>query len=446
MEAKIVIELFFLIQTGKASMNFANTDISLARELDAQDELTSFRDEFVIDNPDQIYLDGNSLGRLPKRTVHFMQNIIEHEWGTRLIRAWNDGWIKAPTKLGAKIAKLVGAQEDEILVTEATSINLFKLAVAALQARPNRTRIVSDVLNFPSDLYILQGIIDLLGKNHTLKLIQSTDSITIAPEAVDAAIDNDTALVSLTHVAFKSAYMYDMARVTEQAHQAGALMLWDLSHSVGAVPVDLNGCSVDLAVGCTYKYLNGGPGSPAFLYVRRDLQKQLSQPMWGWFAAENPFSFELDFTPASDISRYRVGALPILSMKALEPAIDILLEATIERLRAKSIKQTEYLIFLVEQWLTPLGFTLGSPRQAELRGSHVSLRHRESYRISRALIEAPPPAIQVIPDFRAPDNIRLGITPLYTTFTEIHRALNRMRTIAEGKIYEQYSLERLAVT
>jgi kynureninase len=427
-------------------LNFSDTDISLARELDAKDELASFRDEFVIDDPNLIYLDGNSLGRLPKRTVHFMRNSIEKEWGTRLIRAWNEGWINIPTELGAKIAKLVGARANEILVTEATSINLFKLAVAALQAHPNRTRIVSDVLNFPSDLYILQGIIDLLGKNYTLKLIPSADSITIAPEAVDAAIDNDTALVSLTHVAFKSAYMYDMARVTEQVHQAGALMLWDLSHSVGAVPVDLNGCNVDLAVGCTYKYLNGGPGSPAFLYVRRDLQEQLNQPMWGWFASENPFSFELDFTPASDISRYRVGSPPILSMKALEPAIDILLEATMEQIRGKSIKQTEYLIFLAEQWLTPLGFTLGSPRQAELRGSHVSLRHKESYRINRALIESPPPAIKVIPDFRAPDNIRLGIAPLYTTFSEIHQALNRMRTIVEGKIYEKYSAEYLTVT
>lgn len=427
-------------------MNNANTNISLARELDAQDELASFRDEFVIDDPNLIYLDGNSLGRLPKRTVNFMRNTIEQEWGKRLIRAWNDGWINTPTELGAKIAKLVGAHADEILVTEATSINLFKLAVAALQARPNRAGVVSDVLNFPSDLYILQGIINLLGKNHHLKLISSADGITIAPDAVDAAIDNDTALVSLTHVAFKSAYMYNIARVTEKAHEVGALMLWDLSHSVGAVPVDLNGCNVDLAVGCTYKYLNGGPGSPAFLYIRRDLQVQLSQPMWGWFATENPFAFELDFTPASDISRYRVGTPPMISMRALEPAVDILLDATMERLRAKSIKQTEYLIFLADQWLTPLGFTLGTPRQAEIRGSHVSLRHPESYRISRALIESPPPAVQVIPDFREPDNIRLGITPLYTTFTEIHQALNRMRTIVEEKIYEQYSIERLSVT
>ena len=427
-------------------MNLLNSDINLARELDAQDELASFRDEFVIDDPNLIYLDGNSLGRLPKRTVDFLQNTIEQEWGRRLIRAWNDGWINSPTELGAKIAKLVGAQADEILVTEATSINLFKLSAAALQARPGRIGVVSDVLNFPSDLYILQGIIDLIGKDHHLKLIPSADGITIPSEAVEAAIDDNTALVSLTHVAFKSAFMYDMALVTELAHQSGALMLWDLSHSVGAVPIDLNGCRVDLAVGCTYKYLNGGPGSPAFLYVRRDLQEQLNQPMWGWFAAEKPFAFELDFTPASDISRFRVGTPPMLSMKAVEPALDILLEATMARIRAKSIKQTEYLIFLAEQWLTPLGFTLGTPRQPEIRGSHVSLRHPESYRISRALIESPPPAIQVIPDFRAPDNIRFGITPLYTTFTEIYLAIERIRIIVEDKIYEQYTNKQLTVT
>jgi len=427
-------------------MKFSNTDISLAHELDAQDELASFRDEFVVDDSDLIYLDGNSLGRLPKRTVNYMREVIGQEWGKRLIRAWNDGWIDTPTELGAKIARLVGAQADEIVVAEATSINLFKLVAAALKARQKRTGVVSDVFNFPSDLYILQGVIDLLGKNHHLKLIPSADSITIAPEAVDSAIDNNTALVSLSHIAFKSAFMYDMSRVTEQAHRAGALMLWDLSHSAGAVPVDLNGCNVDLAVGCTYKYLNGGPGSPAFLYVRRDLQAQLNQPMWGWFAAENPFAFELNFTPASDISRYRVGTPPMLSMKAVEPAVDILLEANMERLRAKSLKQTEYLFFLAEQWLTPFGFTFGTPRNAEIRGSHVSLRHPEGYRINRALIESPPPAKKIIPDFRVPDNIRLGVAPLYTTFTDIHQALDRMRIIVKDKIYAQYSSEQLAVT
>ena len=267
------------------------------------------------------------------------------------------------------------------------------------------------------------------------------------PDAITGILtDEDTALVSLTHVAFKSAFMYDMAKVTEMAHHAGALVLWDLSHSIGAVPLDLGGCNVDLAVGCTYKYLNGGPGSPAFLYVRRDLQEQLSQPMWGWFAAADPFAFDLEFKPAQDISRYRVGTPPMLSMKAVEPAVDLLLEVGIERLRAKSLQQTAYLIFLADQWLQPLGFTLGSPRQGGMRGSHVSLRHPEAYRINRALIESPAPAVKVIPDFRTPDNIRLGIAPLYTTFTEIHRALDRMRVIVEDKIYEQYSSERLAVT
>ncbi len=427
-------------------MKFNSTDFELAWQLDQQDDLASFRDEFVIDDPDLIYLDGNSLGRLPKRSVQVMRDAVEEAWGNRLIRVWNDGWINTPTQLGAKIARLIGAEEDEVLVTEATSINLFKLVVAALQAQSDRGNIVSDVFNFPSDLYILEGVIDLLGEGHHLKLIPSEDSISISPEAVSESIDGNTALVCLTHVAFKSAFMYDMARVTEQAHDAGTLMLWDLSHSVGAVPLNLQDADVDLAVGCTYKYLNGGPGAPAFLYVRRDLQEKLTQPMWGWFAAEDPFAFDLSFSVAPDISRFRVGTPPMLSMVALEPALDIILDADIERLRAKSVQQTEYLIFLAEQWLLPLGFQLGSPRQASMRGSHVSLRHPESFRISRALSESPPPAVKVIPDFRAPDNIRLGVAPLYTTFAEIHQALARVKTIVVDKIYTQYSNDKSAVT
>jgi kynureninase len=427
-------------------LNFKSTDIALARQLDAQDELASFQERFAIQDPDLIYLDGNSLGRLPKRTLSFMQEAIQKHWGQRLIRSWNEGWMKAPTALGAKIARLVGAEEDEILVTDSTSVNLFKLAVAALRARPGRTEIVSDALNFPSDLYILQGAIDLLGGARRLALVDSPDGIAIPEGAVEAVIDRDTALVSLTHVAFKSAFMYDMARVTRAAHRAGALALWDLSHSTGAVPLDLNGWEVDLAVGCTYKYLNGGPGAPAFLYVRRDLQKQLNQPIWGWFAAQDPFAFELEFNPAGDISRFKVGTPPMLSLKALEPALDILLEAGVEAIRAKSVRQTEYLIALADQWLAPLGFELGTPRQAERRGSHISLRHPEGYRITQALIGSPPPAVKVIPDFRAPDNIRLGVAPLYTTFSEIYRALERMRTIVEEKIYERYSERRSGVT
>jgi kynureninase len=427
-------------------MNFASTDIDLAYEMDSQDELASYRSEFVIKDPDLIYLDGNSLGRLPKRTTDFMHAVIEREWGESLIRSWNEGWFHTPLKLGDRLAGLIGARPDEVLVTEATSTNLYKLSVAAVRARPGRKKIVSDVFNFPSDLYIFQGIADLPGMQHRLTLIPSRDNLTIDFRDVQAAIDEETALVSLSHVAFKSAFMYDMAKVNELAHQVGALVLWDLSHAVGAVPVELNAWDADMAVGCTYKYLNGGPGSPAFLYVRKDLQEELVQPIWGWFAARDPFTFNLDFNSAQDISQFQVGTPPLLSMKALEPALEIVAEAGIERLRAKSVIQTEYLIFLFDQWLRPLGFSLGSPRQAGQRGSHVSLRHPEGYRITRALIESPPPAVKVIPDFRAPDNIRLGVAPLYTTFVEIHRALERMRTIVQDEIYARYPLEKLAVT
>ena len=423
-----------------------DTSPELAQHLDAADELAEFRDEFVIAEPELIYLDGNSLGRLPQRTAATLQHAVEQGWGERLIRLWNDGWIETPTRLGAKIAQLVGAQPDEIIVADATSVNLFKLTVAALQARPQRTKIVSDEFNFPSDLYVLQGIINLLGNRHRLELIQSADSITINADDVAHAIDADTALVTLTHVAFKSAFMYDMAEITRLAHAAGALMLWDLSHSTGAVPINLNAANVDLAVGCTYKYLNGGPGSPAFLYVRKDLQTEVMQPIWGWFSAAKPFAFDLEFKPATDITRFWGGTQPMLSMIAIEPALDILLAAGIERLCAKSVLQTDYLIYLAETQLVPLGFTVGSPRQARLRGSHVSLRHPEAFRISQALIEPNPPRAQVIPDFREPDNIRLGIAPLYNSFTDIYFAVSRLCEIVTAQEYTNYSNQRRGVT
>jgi len=443
------------------------TEFSFAQDLDQRDELASYRDRFVITDPDLIYLDGNSLGRLPKETMAQMHRIVGQDWGDRLIRIWNDGWVNTPTELGTKIARLIGAKPDEVLVCESTSTNLFKLGVAALRMQSARNKVVSDVFNFPSDLYIFQGIIDLLGRVHELELIESQDSISIPLDGVASRLDEDTALLSLTHVAFKSAFMYDMKQVTEMAHEVGALVLWDLSHSVGAVPLNLNDCRVDLAVGCTYKYLNGGPGSPAFLYVRKDLQSKLIPPTWGWFASDSPFDFDLEFKPAADISRFRIGTPPMLSMKALEPALDIHFEAGMDNLRAKSIQQSDYLIYLASEWLLPLGFSIGSPLESTRRGSHVSIRHPEAFRICRALIESEPPAVRksnregslfpssqadrisavrVIPDFRTPDNIRLGIAPIYTSFTDIHRALARMRVILTERLYERYSDERDAVT
>ena len=424
------------------------TEHHYAQELDNNDPLSQFRDRFYIDDPDIIYLDGNSLGRLPKATIPHIQDVVKNQWGKDLVRGWNHGWFEKPTRLGSKVAELIGAQSDEVLVCDTTSANLFKLTAAALQFRTDRSILLSDEFNFPSDLYIFQGVINLMENRHRIQLLKSEDTISISDINIQDSINEDTALVALTHVAFKSAFMYDMDAVTRLTHQAGALALWDLSHSVGAVPLKLNEWEVDLAVGCTYKYLNGGPGSPAFLYVRKDLQNQLLPPIWGWFADQSPFEFNLDFVPAGGITRFQISTPHILSMAGIEPALDILLEAGMENLREKSIQQTEYLIQLAQEWLLTLGFQLGSPLDSTKRGSHISLRHPEAYRICRALIDPLPgdSKLRVIPDFRAPDNIRLGIAPLYTTYSDIHRALSRIKTILDNDIYQNYSQEQLKVT
>ena len=406
------------------------------------DELADFRQQFVIRDPHLIYLDGNSLGRLPKVTAERLQQVAVDEWGGGLIRSWNSDWYASPTRIGEKIARLIGAEAGQVVVSDTTSINLFKLVMAALAKNPGRTKIVSDEFNFPSDLYILQSCVALLGKGHSLQLVRSRDGVSIHPDDLAAVIDEDTALVSLSHVAFKSGFMYDGSQVTQLAHRSGALMLWDLCHAVGAVPVDLDAWGADLAVGCTYKYLNGGPGSPAFLYVRRELQDQLQQPIWGWFAERSPFAFELDFSPAPGIAHFLVSSPPILSALAMEASLEMFFEAGMERIRGKSVAQTSYLIDLFDLRLAPLGFSLGTPRDPAVRGSHVSIRHPEGYRINRALIEE----MDLIPDFREPDNIRLGIAPLYNTFEEIYEGVERIRCVVEEKRYLHYPEKRLAVT
>lgn len=429
-------------------MEFTSASRSLAHKLDCEDGLRHFRDRFQISDPNLIYLDGNSLGRLPKETSRHLKDAIDQQWGKQLIRGWNENWFDKPAEIGAQLAQLMGANPEEVIVCDTTSINLFKLATAALQARPERKTILSDVFNFPSDLYILQGITDLLGGSHHLDLLPSQDSITIPGDQLRENITDDVALVTLSHVSFKSAFMYDMEEVTQLAHRAGALVLWDISHSAGAVPLHLHEWGVDLAVGCTYKYLNGGPGAPAFLYVRRDLQESLSSPIWGWFGVDAPFDFNLEYTPAQGITRFQVSTPHVLSLLAVEPALEILLEAGIENLRQKSVRQTEYLLHLARETLLPLGYRIGSPLDPEKRGSHVTLRHPEAYRICQALIDPhrKEDGPQVIPDFREPDNIRLGIAPLYTSFTDIHRALGRMAEIIQHKSYKSYPMGRSTVT
>jgi len=413
-----------------------------ARRLDEQDELTAFRAAFVVADADLIYLDGNSLGRLPARTIERVRATVEQEWGQGLIRSWNAGWYHATSRIGDKIGQLIGAGPGQVLASDSTSVNLFKLVMAALALRPERDQIISDVLNFPTDLYVLQSCVRLLGGRHRLHLVPSPDGMTADQPALFAALDKRTALLTLSHVAFKSAYLYDAVAVTKRAHRVGALVLWDLSHSAGAVPIELDRWGVDLAVGCTYKYLNGGPGAPAFLYVRRELQETALSPIWGWFGRRNPFGFDLHYEQAEGVTRFLVSSPPIVSLQAIEPGLDLILEAGMDRIRRKSVQLTSYLVYLVDTVLAPLGFTLGSPRDPARRGSHVSVRHPEGYRINRALIEE----MAVLPDFREPDNIRLGLSPLYTSFADVWIAVDRIRQVVKEERYRRYPLERLPVT
>jgi len=265
-------------------------------------------------------------------------------------------------------------------------------------------------------------------------------------DELERVVDDTTALVVLSHVAFKSAFMYDMKAVTEFVHSKGALIIWDLSHAAGAVNLDLHDAGADMAIGCTYKYMNGGPGAPAYLYVAQHLQKKLESPVWGWFGEDDPFAFNLKYTPAAGIRRFLVGTPPLISLSAIEPGLDLLLEAGMQNLRSKSINQSDYLIYLWEVHLKPLDFELGSPNKSANRGSHISLRHPEAYRICKALIHPKDDSPKIIPDFREPDNIRLGIAPIYNSYEEIYHAVKRMEEIVSGELYKGYSNEREAVT
>ena len=396
-----------------------------ARQMDAADPLRRFREEFVAEAGGPIYLDGNSLGRLPLRAVGLAADLVQRQWGERLIRGWNDGWMALPARLGAKLAKLIGADADEVLVCDSTSVNLFKLATAAVAAQAPRRGIVTDRRNFPSDAYVLQACGDL----------------TIADDAV-AAADGGTAVVALTQTCFRTAAVYPLEETTRRVQATGAWMLWDLSHSVGAFAVDLHASGAEMAVGCTYKYCNGGPGAPAFLYVRRDLQERLLSPIPGWLGHADPFAFSLEYKPAAGIQRFLAGTPAVLSMACMEPGLDLLLEAGMGAVEAKSRRLCDYLIAEADRQLSEFGVTVASPREAAGRGSHVSLRHPEAWRLTQSLIND----YAVIPDFRAPDLIRFGVAPLYNSFEDVCEAVGRLRLALRTKSYERYDAARLAVT
>ena len=427
-------------------MTFNSTIKEFALQKDKDDVLKSFRDQFYIDSENTIYLDGNSLGRLPKKTKTLIADVVQNQWGKDLIESWNRQWYRKSLQLGDKIAPIIGASPGEVVVSDSTSMNLYKLAYAALRYQKNRKEIVSDVLNFPTDLYILQGLIREFGPDYKLIMANSLDGETIDLEEIKSKITPETALVVLSLVAFKSAFMYPLETITKHAREMGALVLWDLSHASGAVQVDLNKAEADLAVGCTYKYLNGGPGSPAFLYVRNDLQDQLFTPVQGWFGDAAPFEFDLSYRPASGIRKFLSGTPPVVSLMAIEPGIDIINEAGMVNIQTKSRELSEYFLHLVKEQLLRLDFKTGSPLNVSQRGSHFSLKHPEAYRICQALIHPQNSNVRIIPDFREPDNIRFGFTPLYTSFTEIWKTVQRLHEIVTTREFEKYQKVKKEVT
>ncbi len=416
-----------------------------AAELDSSDPLSGFRERFF-SGSETIYLDGNSLGRLPIDTISLMQQMVEQQWGDWLIRSWNEHWLGLPRRIAGKIARLVGAEEDEIFVGDSTSVNLYKLAYGTLSLQQGRTEILSDDLNFPSDFYVLQGLIKSHFQYHVLNIQKAEDGIHAPIDALETSINDNTALICLSHVAFKSAFMYDMARLNELAAEKDTKIIWDLSHAVGSVPLKLNEWGAEMAVGCTYKYINGGPGAPAFLYVRKDLQPLLESAIWAWFGHARPFEFGHHYEARNDVWKYAAGTPPILSIAAIEPGLDLLLNAGTDALRSKSLGMSAFFFEMYKQLLEPLGFSWASPTNPLQRGSHVSISHPEGFRICKALIAPNDGSIPIIPDFRKPDNIRLGFAPLYNTHRELAEAVARIAAIVRNNVYLEYDPSLGAVT
>ncbi len=370
-----------------------------------------------------IYLDGNSLGALPKGVAKRVQTAVAEQWGRDLITSWNKhGWFALPGRIGDRIGKLIGASAGTVVAADTISVNLFKLAAAALKLKPGRRVILSDTGNFPTDLYIAEGVLGMTDA-HELKLV--------APEEVAGAIDDTVALVMLTEVDYATGRRHDMRAITSKAHKAGALVLWDLAHSAGAIPVDVEGSKADFAVGCTYKYLNGGPGAPAFLYVRKDLQEKLSSPLSGWWGHAEPFAFKTSYRPAPGIVRQQCGTQAMLSMIALDAALDAFDGVDMHAVYAKARMLAEVFIGEVERRCGPHGVTLAGPRDLTARGSQVSFHCPEGYAVMQALI-----ANGVVGDFRAPDKIRFGLTPLYTRFADVHDAAAIIERVMAERLWD----------
>ncbi len=406
---------------------------------DKEDELKQFKDEFALPK-DVIYLDGNSLGARPKNSLNYAQHIITQEWGEDLINSWNKAdWWGLPVRLGDKVGQLIGAKQGETVITDSTTLNLFKVLSAAVKLQaakhPERKIIVAEKEAFPTDIYIIEGFIDLINQGYQVELIDGVNDL-------DQILESEVAVVVLSHVNYRTGYFYDMAEINNKIHAKNALIIWDLCHSVGAVPMDLNATNSDFAIGCTYKYLNGGPGSPALLWVNPKHRDEFWQPLSGWWSHKKPFDMAQHYEPANNIRRYLCGTQPIVSMSLIECGVDIFLKSSMQKIREKSLKLTDLFINLVNQECSEYGFELITPTDHQYRGSHVSYQHPQGYEIIQALI-----ARGVIGDYREPEVLRFGITPLYLGFEDIWNAVQALKAIMQHNEWKNESyLVRGAVT
>lgn len=406
---------------------------------DRQDPLAPLKARFDLP-PGVLYMDGNSLGVMPRAAAARAAEVITQEWGTGLIRSWNTaGWFELPSRLGDKLAGLLGAKEGELVITDTTSLNIFKALAASLRIQqkrqPERRVILSERDNFPTDLYMIQGMIDLLQQGYEMRLID--DELPL-----ERALDEDVAVVLLSHVNYRTGQMHDMAAVTRQAHERGALVIWDLAHAAGAVPVDLNGADADYAVGCTYKYLNGGPGSPAFIWVAPRHIPDFWQPLSGWWGHQRPFDMTVAYEPAGGIRRYLCGTQPIVSLAMVECGLDVAREADMAEVRRKSLALGDLFIALVEERCAGHPLTLVTPRDHAQRGSHVSLRHPNGYEVMQALI-----ARGLIGDYREPEVLRFGLTPLYFGYADVWDAVEILKDVLDSKAWDKPEFkQRSAVT
>lgn len=420
------------------------TNLKTFQNLDSNDNLSHFRKEFIHQN-NEIYLDGNSLGKLPRETEKKLTEVLRYQWGKRLIRSWDENWLDLPEKIAEKYSKLLNVKKDEVIIGESTSVRLYQIVHSLLSTNIYPKQLGTDILNFPTDNYILDGLNKIFSLQN-VNLIKYGQEIFADLNLLKDQIKKKPGIYCLSLVTYKSSFLYPMKNLNIWAEKFKSIIVWDLSHAIGAIDIDLKSSEAKICVGCSYKYMNGGPGAPAFMFIKNELQKKLSNPIQGWFGHKKPFNFDLNYIPDENINRFSIGTPPILSLYAMLTGIDITLKAGIKSIRKKSLLQTEFFITLLNKKLIPLGYNLESPKEKSKRGAHITISHKFSWQICQALIQGINNSVKIIPDFRPPNFIRFGISPLYNRFEDLFIVVKRLEDIVAGKEYMNFNSEEKNVT